>query len=243
MPIQHAIDLIRSNKEARGGILLSFLLVTIVLGWMSLAYARLNIYLILISFPMFNAIIVFLISIILIRAENENLTKLRTIPGGVRKTLKGHVVFALIVVIGLNALFEILALLFNAFLIEALSQFLTPIEYTPDPLTLLLIILCNLSFYCCFAAFAIWLFSESKIAPARSGEQLSKLEGFVSVKFILVLVFLVIASLFPYIVVQTAVSSSQEIATVEPVFVVIVSSVYNIVLSGLLWHTAWKTIK
>ena len=146
MPIQHAIDLVRSNKGARGGILLSLLLVVIFLGWMSLAYARLNIYLILISFPMFNAIIVFLISIILIRAENENLTKLRTIPGGVRKTLKGHVAFAVIVVIGLNALFEILALLFNEFLIEALSQYLTPIEYVPDPFTLLLLILCNLSF-------------------------------------------------------------------------------------------------
>ena len=243
MPIQHAIDLIRSNKEARGGLLLSLLLVGIFFGWMSLAYARLNLYLILISFPMFNAFIVFLILIILIRAENENLTKLRTIPGGVRTILKGHVAFALIFVIGLNALFEILTLLFNEFLIEAFSQFLTPIEYTPDPFTLLLIILCNLSFYCCFAGFAIWLFSESKITPARSGEQLSKLEGFVSVKFILVLVFLVIASLFPYIAVQTAVSSSQEIATVEPALVVIVSSVYNIVLSSLLWHTAWKTIK
>ena len=243
MPIQHAIDLVRSNKGARGGILLSLLLVVIFLGWMSLAYARLNIYLILISFPMFNAIIVFLISIILIRAENENLTKLRTIPGGVRKTLKGHVAFAVIVVIGLNALFEILALLFNEFLIEALSQYLTPIEYVPDPFTLLLLILCNLSFYCCFAGFAIWLFSESKITAAQSGEELSKLEGFVSVKFILVLLFLVVASLLPYLVVQTAVSSSQGIATVEPTLVVIISSVYNIVLSILLWRIAWKTIE
>jgi hypothetical protein len=243
VPIQHAIDLVRSNKGARGGLLLSLLLVVLILGWMSLAYARLNLYLILISFPMFNAFIVFFISIILIRAENENLTKLRAIPGGVRKTLRGHVAFALVIVIGLNALFEILALLFNEFLIEALSQSLTPIEYTPDPFTLLQIILCSLSFYCCFAGFAIWLFSESKITAARSEEELSKLEGFVSVKFILVLVFLVIASLLPYIVVQTAVSSAQGIATAEPALVAIISSVYNIVLSSLLWHSGWKKIK
>jgi len=243
MPIQHAIELIRSNKEARGGLFVSVLLVGLMMGWLSLAYARLNLYLILISFPMFNAIvIVFLISIILIRADNENLTKLSTIPRRIRKIIVGDVTLSIIVGVGLNAFFEILAILLREYFIEVWGQMLPPIDYTPDPVTLFLFIVCNLSFYGCFAGFAIWLFSQSKVTVVRGEDKLAKLEGFVSVKFFLVVVLLVVASMLLGLTVQTAVTSAQGNVTIEPALVAMASVAFNTTLSILLWHTAWKSI-
>jgi hypothetical protein len=243
MSMQHAGELFRSNKEVRGGFLLSMLLVFLMMGWLSLGHARLNLYLILISFPMYNAIVIVIISVILIRAENENLIKLSTIPGGIRKTLVADVALSIIFVLGLNAIFEFLAISFREFLIEVWGQMLPPIDYTPDPLTLFLFIVCNLSYCGCFAGFAIWLFSQSKITAARSGEKLAKLEGFVSVKFFLVVVLLVVALILLSLIVQMAVTSAQGNAATEPALVATVSIVFSTTLSILLWHTAWKSIK
>ncbi|MDF1540564.1 MAG: hypothetical protein P1Q69_16830 [Candidatus Thorarchaeota archaeon] len=243
MTIDHAIELFRANEEVRGAFLLSGLLVFLMMGWLSLAYARLNLYLILISFPLFNAIVIPMISVFLIRAENENLIKLSTIPGGVRKTVITDLTLSIIFVLGLNAFFEILAICLREFLIEAWGQMLPPIDYTPDPLTLFLFIVCNLSFYSCFAGFASWQFSQSTVTAARSGEKLARLEGFVSVKFFLVVALMVVASMLLYLIVQTAVASDQGNAAIEPALVAMLSFAFNAVLSILLLHTAWKAIK
>ncbi len=241
MPIQHAIELLRSNKEARGGFFISVFLVVLMMGWMSLAYARVNLYLILISFPMFNAVFILSITLFLIRAENENLTSLCTIPGGIKKTIVGDVILSIIVVLGLNAFFEILAIQLREYLIEIWGQKLPPIDYTPNPLTLFLFIVCNVSFCCCVAGFAIWMFSQSKITAAKGEEKLAKLEGFVSVKFFLVVGLVVVASMFLYLTIHTTINSAQGNVVIEPALVAMVSSVFNTTLTITLWHTAWKS--
>ena len=243
MPIQNAVGLFRSNKEVRGAFILSVLLVVLLMGWMALAYARLNLYLILISFPMFNAIVVIVITLFLIRAENEKLITPSTIPGGIRKAIVGDVTLSLIFVLGLNAFFEILAIPMREYLIEAWGQTLPPIDYTPDPLTLFLFIVCNISFYIVYAGFAIWLFSQSKITAARGEEKLAKLEGFVSVKFFLVVALVVVASMLLWLIVHTAVNSAQGNVTTEPALVAMISAVFNTLLSILLLHIAWKSMK
>lgn len=243
MSLQHAVGLIRSNREARGGIFLSVLLVGLIMGWLALAYARLNLYLILLSFPMFNAIVtVFLISIILIRAESNNLTDQSTISGGIRKTIMGDVTVSMIVGIGLNAFFEVIAIVMREYLIEIWGQTLPPIDYSVDLITLFLFITCNISFYICFAGFAIWLFSQARVTVVSGGEKLAKLEGFVSVKFFIVAILLVGATMLLGLIIQTAITSAQGNMAIEPVLVAFASIVFNIALSVLLWTSAWKSI-
>ncbi len=242
MPIKHAVDLFRSNKEARGGLGFAVLLVVIMMGWMAIAYGRLNLYLILVSFPMFNAIIIFLILIILIRAENMNLQKLNTIPGGIRKTLIGHAIVAITIGLILNTLFEIMTFLLRDFLVETIAQTLPAIDYTPNILTLFLFIACNLSFYVCFTGFAIWVFSQSKIAITSRSEELAKLEGFVSPRFFLVIILIVIGSVLLGLIIQTVITSTQGDSLLDPAVVAMVSLAFNVILSIIMWNDSWKSI-
>lgn len=242
MSLKHELELIRVNKQARQGFVTSIILIVILMGWMSVVYARANPYLLVLSFPIFNAVFILPITLFLIRAENEGLTRLRTIPEGIRKTLVGAIALSLIVVGVLNVFFEIMAVIFREFLIDAFGSSLPPVNYTPDPITLLMFFGCNISFTICFGVLGVWIFSQSKVSPARSGETLARLEGFVSSKLFLVLALLGVAFILIALGLQTAIASIEGNSIIAPVLVVILSLGFNVILSWVLWIDAWKKI-
>ena len=242
MSIRHELELIRVNRAARQGVLTSIILIVVLMGWLAIAYARVNPFLLLLSFPMFSSVFILPITLFLIRAENEALVRLRTIPGGLRKTVVGAILLSLIVVIVLNGLFEIIAVLFRDFLVDALGSSLPPVNYVPDPLTLIMFIGCNISFSTCFGVFGVWMFSQSKVTPARGEETIARLEGFISSKLLMTFVLLVVAFLFIALGFESAIASVESSPVIAPVLVVILSLGFNIIFSWSLWTNAWTRI-
>ncbi|MFW9864075.1 MAG: hypothetical protein ACFFEX_10150 [Candidatus Thorarchaeota archaeon] len=242
MSIRHELELIRVNKQARQGFVTSIILILILMGWMAIAYARVNPYLLVLSFPIFNSIFILAITLFLIRAENEALVRLKTIPGGLKRTLLSAITLSLIVVIILNGLFEVLAVGFQDFLVDAFGSALPPVDYIPDVLTLITFIGCNISFSICFGALGVWIFSQSKVTPGRGNETIARLEGFLSSKLLMTFVLLGVAFVFIAFGLQSVIASVEGSSVITPVLVVILSFGFNVILSWGLWTNAWRKI-
>jgi hypothetical protein len=240
--MEHQLELVRANRAARQGVLTSIIVIIVLMGWLAVAYARVNPYLLLLSFPIFCGIFILPMTVFLIRAENEALMRLRTIPGGLRKTVVSAIALSFTILIVLNAFFELMTVIFRDFLVDAFDSSLPPVDYVPDPLTLIMFIVCNVSISICPGVLGVWMFSQAKVTPARGEETIARLEGFLSTRLLMVFVLLGAGFLIIALCLQTAIASVEGSAVIAPVLFVLLSLGYNVILSWGLWTNAWNKI-
>ncbi len=242
MSIRHSLELLRSKRDIAAGMYTSIFLIVCLMGWMAIAYARLNAYLLLIVFPTFNGIFITSIMGFLIRGENEALVTLQTSEGTGRKIFISVSSIALSIVVVLNIFFELFTIFQYRWLVEIFGQTFSPIEYVPDLFTLISFIGSNLSMYLLFITLTIWMFLSFKIIPAEQDQQLAKLEGVNSLKFLSVVTLIVVACMIGAFTAYSVIFSTGSGPTLEPLVCAMVSMIYNFTLSYLLWSTSWKSI-
>ena len=86
------------------------------------------------------------------------------------------------------------------------------------------------------------MFSQSKVTPGRGDETIARLEGFFSSKLLMVFVLLGVAFVFIAFGLQSVIASVEGSSVIAPVFVVILSFGFNVILSWGLWTNAWRKI-
>ena len=216
-----------------------------MLGWVAMAYARLNPFLTLLVFPAFNAVLIIPATLVPIRAEGRNIPKLQTVPNGIKGTVFGALIVSSMLVLVENLVFQVILALFHDGLAMMFASTLVVSDFIPDSATFIIIVGCGISLYACYLAFVPWILSQARVTEARNEKGLAKFEGLFSrPAFIVLLIAMVLGSLLVNMMFQTIVTTSPTNTLVSiPAFWGILSIAINIVLSIYMWKVGWKTIE
>ncbi|MFW9968412.1 MAG: hypothetical protein ACFFEA_14760 [Candidatus Thorarchaeota archaeon] len=243
--VAHVFLLIRSSRIVIIGLLQVVMIIMLFMGWLAVAFSRLNPYMLLLSFSLFNAVLVLPAALFPVRREDISVLKLQTNLNRLRSTISGSLAIGISLILIMNLLFEIIMILFRSSLEQIFAPFIVANYYVPDFATFILIAAAALTYYGCFGAYIPWIVSQLEVSEPSEEDGLVSFVGILrKPTSIMVLAALVVAGLVIYVMFQAIMSPSLDyLLTSDPVIWGLVSIGANMFLSLYLWKDAWRTIE
>jgi len=240
--IQYMIHLVSKHNTAYKGVLFGLAIPFLFLGWISIAYSRINPFLVIIIFPLLSGICIEATSMIMIRSEGENFLKLYTIPGGLKYSILGAMFLSTVIMLIENVFFEVATVGFRSVFEGIWSENISPSPYIPDIPSFVIILGVSASIYACYISLIPWMIGHLEISTFRDKEDLIGFKRFILKPWFGIGIIAIVLIFAPISVMYLTIIST------EPNSLVLLiggglAIIYGLAISQYMWKVGFKKIQ